>query len=65
MSYENNVVIFTEIVVSIDAKTYFNISHKVVIKQINCSQFVVNSLFTGGAGVPWGMGGYISSGRMF
>jgi len=36
MSYENNVVIFTEI--------------------------VVNSLFTGGAGVPWGYPGYISSG---
>ena len=48
MSYENNVVISSKNVVSIDAKTYFNISHEVVIKQINCSQFVVNSLFTGG-----------------
>ena len=65
MSYENNVVISSKNVVSIDAKTYFNISHEVVIKQINCSQFVVNSLFTGGAGVPAGWGEYISSGRIF
>jgi hypothetical protein len=48
MSQENNVVISPKIVVSTDAKTYFNISHKVVIKQINCSQFVVNCLFAGG-----------------
>ena len=64
MSYENNVVISSKNVVSIDAKTYFNISHEVVIKQINCSQFVVNSLFTG-AGVPAGWGGYVSSGCEF
>ena len=65
MSYENNVVISSEIVVSIDANNLFQFSHEVVIKQINCSQFVVNSLFTGGAGVPAGWGGYISSGRIF
>ena len=56
MSYENNVVISSKNVVSIDAKTYFNISHKVVIKQINCSQFVVNSLFTGGGRSTMGDG---------
>ena len=43
MSYENNVVISPKIVVSIDAKTYFNISHKVVTETKNCSQIVVNS----------------------
>ena len=48
MSYENNVVMSPKIVVSIDAKTYFNISYKVVTKTKNCSQIVVNSLFTGG-----------------
>jgi hypothetical protein len=48
MSYENNVVISPKIVVSIGAKTYFNISHKVVTETKNCSQIVVNSLFTGG-----------------
>ena len=56
MSYENNVVISPKIVVSIDAKTYFNISHKVVTETKNCSQFLISG---GQEYQPGGVGIYL------